>query len=181
LAFAVQATVDAGAKVINLSVGIGNSSVEPHPALNDSMDYAFKKGVLVVAASGNSGRIGHIPLFNHPWVIPVAACDQQGKIMTKSNLGPSLGKRGLMAPGLDVISIVPPSGHTTMSGTSVAAPFVTGMIALLWSLFPQASAEQIRSAVLLPQVERRSIVPPLLNADASWRYLGVKVSAHTSH
>ena len=58
-----------------------------------------------------------------------------------------------------------------MSGTSAAAPFVTGAIALLWSLYPQASAAEIRQAILRPDIPRRSITPPLLNAEASWRLL----------
>lgn len=167
LAGAVQETVDAGAKIINLSLGLDNSAVNHHPSLSDSVDYAFRKGVLMVAAAGNHGRIGHIPLFDHPWVIPVGACDEQGKVMSSSNLGPSLGKRGLLAPGANITSAAPSGGYTTMSGTSVAAPFVTGTIALLWALFPQATAEQIRTAILLPQSQRRSIIPPLLNAEAS--------------
>ena len=58
-----------------------------------------------------------------------------------------------------------------MSGTSVAAPFVTGAIALLWSLFPKTNAEQLRKAILLQGAPRRSIIPPLMNAEASWNML----------
>jgi hypothetical protein len=53
----------------------------------------------------------------------------------------------------------------------VAVPFVTGAIALLWSLFPKATAAEIRRAILLPGIPRKSVVPPLLNAGASWRAL----------
>jgi subtilisin family serine protease len=154
-----------------LSVGFGNSAVEFQPLLNDSLNYAVSKGVLIIAASGNRGRVGNIPLFEHPWVIPVGACDENGNVMTNSNIGPSLGKRGLLAPGVNVTSTTPTGGYTTLSGTSVAAPFVTGAIALLWSLFPGASAEQVRRAVLLPATRRKTIIPPVLNAEASWKAL----------
>jgi len=171
LASALRQAVDSGVRIVNLSIGLANTAVESHPALHESFDYAFRKGVLIVAAAGNHGRISHIPLFDHPWVIPVAACDEKGNILAGSNFGPSLGKRGLLAPGSGIRSLAPGGGYTTMSGTSVAAPFVTGTIALLWSLYPTATAEQMRSAILLPGARRRTIIPPLLNGDASSRAL----------
>ncbi|MER5700002.1 S8 family serine peptidase [Streptomyces mirabilis] len=58
------------------------------------------------------------------------------------------------------------------SGTSAAAPFVTGTAALLWSTAPDLPAARIRAALCLPGTARRSIVPPLLNASASLRALG---------
>lgn len=167
LASAISATISAGAKVINLSLGLADTALQDNPELRDSFDNAFRKGAIVVVAAGNQGRIGQIPLFNHPWVIPVAACDQRGQLQKGSNLGPSLGRNGLMAPGVDITSTSSTGGYIKMSGTSVAAPFVTGTIALLWSLFPNAGAQQVRRAVLLPNVARRTIIPPLLNAESS--------------
>jgi subtilisin family serine protease len=59
-----------------------------------------------------------------------------------------------------------------MSGSSAAAPVVTGAIALLWSEFEAATADEIRSAVLTRSlIDRRSIVPPLLDAEAAWQRL----------
>ena len=171
LASAITQTVEAGAKVINLSLGLGSTALEDHPDLRESFDYAFAKGVLLVGAAGNHGRIGCVPLFNHAWLIPVVACDLQGRAQPSSNLGPSIGKRGLMAPGVGITSLSSSGGYTKMSGTSVAAPFVTGVIALLWSLFPKAKAENLRQAILLPGTPRRNIVPPLMNAAASWQVL----------
>ncbi len=171
LASAIIETVKAGAKVINLSIGLSTTPLMEHRKLEESFEYAFKNDVLLVAASGNHGRVGHIPLFNHDWVIPVAACDTLGNLLRDSNIGPSVGKRGLMALGLDVSSTSATGGYTKMSGTSVAAPFVTGTIALLWSLFPDAAGSEIRRAVLLPGIKRKSIIPPLLNDEESWRIL----------
>jgi subtilisin family serine protease len=59
-----------------------------------------------------------------------------------------------------------------MSGTSVATPFVTGSIALLWSIFPHATPSAIRYSITLgTPFQRRSIIPPLLDIKAAWNRL----------
>ena len=59
-----------------------------------------------------------------------------------------------------------------LGGTSVAVPFVTGAIALLWSEFPAATAAQIRLAIIYSKVPRRaSLIPPLLDASAACQFL----------
>jgi subtilisin family serine protease len=112
-----------------------------------------------------------LPLFNHPWVLPVGACDRSGRPSPDSNLGSGVGRRGLLAPGAAVSSTVAGGGLGRLSGTSVAAPWVTGAAALLWSLFPAAPAVELRRALMLPHRSRRSIVPPVLNAEESRRAL----------
>jgi subtilisin family serine protease len=68
--------------------------------------------------------------------------------MRESNLGHSIGMRGLGAPGDAVTSLSTAGPPLTLGGTSVAAPFVTGAIALLWSKFSAATAAEIRHARL---------------------------------
>jgi subtilisin family serine protease len=128
------------------------------------------------AAAGNQGSIGNISLINHQWLIPVAACDENGKLDVMSNFGPSIGSRGLMAPGQNIRSTYPEGQYTHMSGTSFAAPFVTGAIALLWSINPKASAAQIKQSIVLSATRRssRSLIPGLLNAEAASRLLMIK-------
>jgi subtilisin family serine protease len=87
--------------------------------------------------------------------------------MDLSNLGSSIGRRGLGAPGEAVTSLGPAAQPLTMNGTSAATPFVAGAAALLWSEFPNASAAEVRSAVTTAR-RRTAIVPPLLNAWASY-------------
>lgn len=58
-----------------------------------------------------------------------------------------------------------------MTGTSAAAPLVTGAIALLWSLFPGAGVTEVKRAILLADAPRTCIIPPLLNGEVSWRTL----------
>ena len=171
LAEAMRETLQAGARIINLSLGLDAPRLLATPELYSVFDDAFRRGVLLVAASGNLNQVGPVPLFNHPWVIPVAACDDRGRLAAGSNIGLAVGKRGLMAPGIRITSTGAGGGAVQMSGTSVAAPFVTGALALLWSLYPQAPAVKLRQAILRQGIPRRSISPPLLDAEASWRFL----------
>lgn len=77
-----------------------------------------------------------------------------------------------MAPGVGIISLGPDGGPQTFDGTSAAAPFVTGTIALLWSEFPRVSITYMTLAVLQCwSTQRRSIVPPLLDARAAYQAL----------
>lgn len=170
LAEALVETIDAGARVINLSLAVTSGNRREDAALSDALTYASQRGTVIVAASGNEGRIGGRSPLRYPWVIPVVACDERGSVVEASNLGPSIGRTGLRAPG--VVSSTSAGGtYHQVSGTSFAAPFVTGAIALLWSLFPLLTASAIRLAVLRPDAVRRSIVPPLLDAQASWQFL----------
>ncbi len=161
--------------MINLSLALAQPSINGEPALVEAFDQAVRRGVIVVAASGNQGALGGSAITRHPWVIPVVGCDDQGRPTNDSNLGGSIGRRGLRAPGAGVTSLGGQGQSLTLGGTSVAAPFVTGAIALLWSEFPAASAAQIKLAVTEGFARRRtSVVPPLLNAEAAYRALSIE-------
>ena len=80
-----------------------------------------------------------------------------------------MGRRGLQAPGDSVTSLGADGKPLTSGGTSVAAAFVTGAIALLWSLFPAATAGEVKRAATSAAAQRRtSVVPPLLDAWAAY-------------
>jgi subtilisin family serine protease len=174
LAMAICDVIDAGAIVINLSAALAKPGSRGERLLEQSLDHAARRGVLVVAAAGNQGTIGSSAITRHPWVIPVIGCDREGKPTTESNLGGSIGRWGLAAPGQNITSLGTRDQPQTSGGTSVAAPFVTGTIALLWSEFPGASAARIKLAVT--QAGRRpqkQIAPPLLDAWAAYRTMTV--------
>jgi subtilisin family serine protease len=174
LSNAIIETIDAGAKIINLSIGLSSSSLAVYDKLQQAYDYALQKSVIIVVAAGNQGNIGNVSLIKHQWLIPVAACDENGRLDLTSNFGPSIGNRGLMAPGVNILSTYPGGHYTHMSGTSFAAPFVTGAMALLWSLFPMVSAGDLINAVRTAATSNsphRSIIPPLLNVMAAYNVL----------
>jgi subtilisin family serine protease len=167
LAAAIVECIDAGARLINLSLALTQNSTRGEVVLQGALDHAVKRGVIVVAAAGNQGALGSSAITRHPWVIPVAACDLAGRPISGTNLGNSIGRRGLSAPGDRITSLGTDERPLTLGGTSVAAPFVTGAIALLWSEFPAASAAQIRLAIAKAGASRRAaVVPPLLDAMA---------------
>jgi len=172
LASALIETVNAGARVINLSAALVQSSAQGERELEQALNYAARHNVILVAAAGNQAMVGGSVVTRHAWVVPVAGCDLQGRLTPESNLGTSIGRNGVMAPGKDIDSLGTSGKPQTLGGTSAAAPFVTGTIALLWSEFPKACAAQIKSAVTQAwQLRRRAIAPPLLNAWAAYQLM----------
>jgi subtilisin family serine protease len=170
LASAIVATIDAGARILNLSAALAQPSVKGEGELQSALDYAAQRGVIVIAAAGNQGEIGSSVITRHSWVITVAACDLRGRPLGESNLGSSIGRRGLSAPGAGVTGLATDGKAVASGGTSVAAPFVTGAIALAWSEFPAATAAHLKLAVAQAHgLRRTTVVPPLLNAWAIYQ------------
>jgi subtilisin family serine protease len=173
LASAIINCIEAGARCINLSLGLSQPSSNGERALAQALDYASRRGVIIVAAAGNQGTLGSTAITRHSWVIPVVACDRRGRPINESNFGNSIGRRGLSAPGEAITSLGSSGQPLTLGGTSVATPFVTGAIALLWSAFPMATAAQVRSAITQAYEPRRAaVVPPLLNAWSTYQFMG---------
>ena len=172
LEIAIIDCINAGANVINLSAALVQPSAKGERRLEEALDYSAKRGAVVVAAAGNQGSVGSSAITRHPWVIPVVACDLRGRPIGYSNFGNSIGRRGLSAPGDGITSLGADGESPRFGGTSAAAPFVTGAIALLMSIFPDATAAQLKIGVTRGHVLRRStIVPPLLDAWAAYQVL----------
>jgi serine protease len=131
IASAIRAAADNGAKVISMSIGGPDSTVE-----HDAVTYAYNKGVIIVAAAGNDGSANSIDYPGaYPESIAVAALDSNKARASYSDGGPQLD---ISAPGSNVLSTIG-SGDTaygTMSGTSMATPHVAGALALALSCAP---------------------------------------------
>lgn len=172
LAEAITESVHAGARIVNVSGAIPSSMIISERDLNDVLDEMSRRGVLVIAAAGNDASIGRTTITGHPSVLTIVPFKRNGLPVAYTNLGHSIARYGLGAPGADVTSINSGGGYATLTGSSFAAPFVTGAAALLWSLVPTATAAQIK--VALRQCggpRRKSILPPLLNAQAAYEVL----------
>lgn len=182
LAIAIVKSIDAGARILNMSIALAQPSSRGRCELEEALDYAVQRGVIVVAAAGNQGMLGSSVITRHPWVIPVVACEGQGKPLSLSNLGSSIGRRGLSAPGEAITSLGAEGKPLKLSGTSFATPFVTGAIALLWSLFPSATVTEIKLAVTTANGKRRTtVVPPLLDAWAAYQFLANALLVKNTH
>ena len=170
LAEKIRRAIDEGVRIVNLSLSLYTSCIIQQSELLDVYDLATRKGVILVVAAGNQGEINNSSLLTHNWIIPVTACDGYGMVSPFSNLSPTIGRKGLMAPGIDIIGASSQTGGFVISsGTSYATPFITGTIALLWSLFPQAKSSEIVTAILPKR--KKSIIPPLLNAEEAFNSL----------
>jgi subtilisin family serine protease len=156
---------------VNLSVALATPSPNREPKLEQALDHAAARGTVVVAAAGNQGTIGGSAITRHPWVIAVVACNRQGRPMALSNLGSSIARRGLMAPGDAITSLGTDGQPVTSGGTSAAVPFVTGTMALLLSLLPDARTVDAKLAVTRADLRRASVVPPVLDAWAAYQLM----------
>lgn len=122
----IKWAVDQKVDVINMSLGIKHEGGGlPH---EEVIKYAFSKGVSIVAASGNDGNKDRYYPGALPGVIAVGAVDDMDKLAFFSTYGHHVS---FVAPGANIISSFPDNKYSLSSGTSQAAPFVAGAIALL--------------------------------------------------
>lgn len=145
LADAVIWAVDNGADIINLSL-TRNSAKWP-VSWDEAFLYAFENDVLIVAATGNAeqGRYATAPAVI-PGVIAVTAIDQAGS--TEFDAGSEGIGVSVAAPGVEITASIPDSGTGVFSGSSVAAPIVSGLLALMIEADPQASANDLIQRLL---------------------------------
>ncbi len=139
---------DNGAAVINLSLGSTSGST----TLSDAVNYASGKGVVVVAAAGNSNSSALFYPAAYASVIAVAATDSNDAKAGFSNYGSWVD---IAAPGAGIFSTMPnhknslrSNNYGTLSGTSMASPHVAGVAALIAAKYPGISATDIRLKIL---------------------------------
>nr|WP_161974893.1 S8 family peptidase [Bacillus timonensis] len=128
--------------IINLSLGSTGDSL----ALKQAVDRAYSKGILVVASAGNSGNTdGNTDSVLYPAkyasTIAVSAVDIEHHRGTFSSTGKSVE---IAAPGIDILSTYLKNQYVKMDGTSMAAPYVTGILALLKQAYPTLSHIELR-------------------------------------
>ncbi len=124
----IKWAVDNGADVINMSLGVKHAGGGlPH---DEVIRYALAKGVTVVAASGNDGAPEKYYPGALPGVIAVGALNEEDEVAGFSSYGAHVT---VAAPGTDILSAFVPEGYAICSGTSQAAPLVSGAVALLKS------------------------------------------------
>ena len=183
LATAILDCINAGASVINLSLALAQPSINGIQALEEAFDQAIRRDVIVVAAAGNQGALGSSAITRHPWVIPVVACDDRGQPTNESNLGGSIGRRGLTALGA--------RRHQPRRRRRAAHPGRNQrrgafcdrrdrVVVVGFSRGERRSSQTRRYP--RPSMRRRaSVVPPLLDAEAAYRALSIDTGGGASH
>ena len=139
--------IKSGAKIVNGSFGSSSKST----ALQDEVDYAQSKGVLLVFAAGNDGTNNdktpvYPASFTNSNIITVAAVTSTGALASFSNYG--VKSVDLAAPGDSIVSTYLNSGYKVLSGTSMASPIVAAAAAMIHARDSSLSYSQIRSAIL---------------------------------
>jgi len=140
LARAITQAVEAGAHIINISGGQLAASGEADRLLMNAIRLCQERQVLIVAAAGNDGcDCLHVPAALES-VLAVGAMDSQGRPIFSSNWGNAYQSQGILAPGENILGAMPGGGTARRSGTSFAAPVVSGIAALLLSIQRQQSS-----------------------------------------
>jgi len=136
---------DNGAEVINLSLGGSSAS----STLEDAINYAWGKGVLIVAAAGNNGDTTPFYPAYYTNSIAVAATDANDARASWSNYGDWVD---VAAPGLNIYSTLKENGYGYKSGTSMASPHVAGLAGLVFTMVADSNGngflnDEVRSQI----------------------------------
>jgi thermitase len=138
--------VDNGAQVINLSLGGSAYSA----VLESAVNYAYNRGVVLVASSGNAGSASILYPARYMQVIAVGATDSNNQRSAFSNFGDGME---LVAPGVSVYSTEPGGGYSYRSGTSMSAPFVSGLAAILIGMPGNYNASWVRNQLTVSALD----------------------------
>ncbi|WP_416976573.1 type VII secretion-associated serine protease mycosin [Streptomyces sp. T028] len=143
LAEGIRWATDQGVDVINLSLGDDSASAHPEPAEDEAVQYALKKGVVVVASAGNGGdKDDHISYpAAYPGVIVATAVDRYG---TRAWFSTRRWYATVAAPGQKVVIADPDQKYYEGWGTSAASAFVSGAVALIKAAHPGLTPAQIK-------------------------------------
>ncbi|HEV9036632.1 MAG TPA: S8 family peptidase [Puia sp.] len=169
IALGIRYAVDNGARVINMSFGKNLSPEKPW--VDSAVKYAESKGVLLIHAAGNDNAdvdtVDNFPNehFLHStytasnWITVGASSDPLAEpgfnsyTASFSNYGKD--EVDVFAPGTRIYSTVPGSKYENLQGTSMAAPVVTGVAALILEFYPNLSAQQVKYCI-----EKSAVAPP---------------------
>jgi thermitase len=163
IASGITWAADNGAKVISMSLG-GSS---PSSTLESAINYAWSKGVVIVAAAGNNGTSGAVYPAYYTNVIAVAATDSNDVKASWSSYGSWVD---VAAPGVSIFSTLPnhinqmgTQNYGNLSGTSMATPYVAGLAGLVWATPYGTSNTNVRNRI-------QSTADPVTGTGTYWQY-----------
>ena len=162
-ALAVHDAVNKGAKVINMSFQCNQSQF-----FDDNLDEAYNSGVTLVCSSGKTGDSIIVYPASHEHTIAVGAINSSNDLIVGSNYGNGLD---LVAPGSGIRSTSLNNGYNYGNGTSFAAPHVSGVVALMLSINPNLTPDEIRT-ILHNTTQRIKYIPYEYNSQNWSRFVG---------
>lgn len=177
IALGIRYAVDNGAKIINCSFG---KSFSPNPEwVWEAIEYAASKNVLIVHAAGNDGNdVDLASNPNYPNDHKYTSSEIANNVIEVGALAPSYGSKmvatfsnygsqnvDVFAPGAEIYSTMPDSKYEFQGGTSMAAPAVAGVAALILSQYPTLTAAQVKQVLMQSGLTSKASV--ILAGDAS--------------
>lgn len=145
---AIYYATNIGADVINMSFATDpsyNIQCSDVPMLMAALAFAYDHGVVIIAAAGNDGQDVHnVVPANCPYLLAVAATESDDDIASFSNHGNEID---IAAPGVSIYSTYLDNQYRYKSGTSMAAPFVSGLAALLQTQYPDYTPDHVAAAM----------------------------------
>jgi cell wall-associated protease len=180
VANAIYYAADNGANVINMSFGKDYSPLKE--IVDKAVQYAEKKGVLMIHAAGNDSRDNDVkknfpnpgylkPKKNCATWIEVGASSYTGGekfVASFSNYGQK--SVDVFAPGVEIYSSVPGNKYKIEQGTSMAAPMVTGLAALIWSYYPKLTAADVKKIITESTVKYTNEVVGIPGSESSTEF-----------
>lgn len=161
IANAIRYATDMGAQIINMSFGKPYSPQKSY--VDEAMAYAASKGVMLVHAAGNDGKNTESTENNFPNKKLSTTSTPDAEVSTWIEVGASSKEKGLnlpadfsnwgktsvdvFAPGVGIVSTTPNNTYSSFNGTSMASPEVAGVLALMLNVFPNATPDQLKSAL----------------------------------
>eukprot|EP00555_Chaetoceros_dichaeta_P001679 CAMPEP_0198277560 /NCGR_PEP_ID=MMETSP1447-20131203/65913_1 /TAXON_ID=420782 /ORGANISM="Chaetoceros dichaeta, Strain CCMP1751" /LENGTH=475 /DNA_ID=CAMNT_0043972589 /DNA_START=267 /DNA_END=1694 /DNA_ORIENTATION=- len=140
IAAAAEICFDAGARIINMSLGGGRALASENNAFN----FLANEGIISIAAAGNNGNTGFSYPASYPAVISVAAVDSNRNLASFSQRNSEVD---VAAPGVAIGSLSTNNGYRSLSGTSQACPHVAGVVALMMSFNQTIPRDSILTAL----------------------------------
>lgn len=186
VANAIRYAADNGAKIINMSFGKAYSADKQ--LVDEAVKYAVKKGVLLVHAAGNAGKNldleANFPNPDHlgdqvvaSWITVGASGWKDDETLKAkfSNYGKT--KVDVFAPGVAINSTIPDAKYASFEGTSMAAPVVSGLAALIWTYYPKLKAAQVKEIMMKSVVKREALKDLCVSGGVVNVYEALKLAA----
>lgn len=184
---AIRYAADNGAKVINMS--FGNTATWPEATWNEVVKYAAEKDVLIVHSAGNLGLdLDQVETYPRrgtasgkrladSWISvgSSGSTDDQRLADPSSNFGKM--NVDVFAPGTDITSTAPGNTYWTDSGTSMAAPVVSGLAAVIRSYYPKLTAAQVKEIIVKSVVKREVLKDKCISGGVINAYEALKMAA----